>query len=279
MAQKVLVIDDSPQVHVILRSRLADEAVDLLFTRDATTAVSTARHLQPDLILLDAEMADVSGFDICEQLKSDSSTVGIPILIMTGPASTQDKMHGLDLGATDYVAKPFDPAELRARVRSALRTKALSDLLANRAQIDPLTGLWNRAHFLSRLRATVSLAKRANQPAAALLMDIDGFQVINTRFGRTFGDDLLRQVAGLVLSACRAEDIVARWGSDEIAVLTPNTAADKAETIVDRLRDSLAALRLTHRGQPISVSATFTISDISSGIESALRTLEPREAA
>ena len=192
---KILAVDDSVQVHAMLRARLTDEPVELVFCANPRAALSTARQLLPDLVLLDADMPDLSGYDVCDALKTDPATVGIPVLIMTGPASTQDKLRGLDLGATDYVAKPFDPAELRARIRSALRTKRLSDLLANRAQIDPLTGLWNRGHFLSRLRATVSLAKRSNQPVAALLLDIDGFKVINTRFGRAFGDDVLRRVA------------------------------------------------------------------------------------
>ena len=121
-----------------------------------------ARALRPDLILLDVDMPDLSGFAVCRALKSDPATSGIPVIFLTGTTETVAKVQGFDLGAIDYVTKPFDPAELRARVRAALRTKRYVELLAWRAEIDALTGLHNRAHMDRRLAESVAAVTRGD---------------------------------------------------------------------------------------------------------------------
>src|SRR5208283_3238025 len=99
---------------------------------DGLQAQATASMVQPDLILLDVDLPGADGFEICRRLKSDPATAEIPIVFLTGAASTEEKLRGLELGATDYIIKPFDPAELRARVRSSLHTRSLIDLLAQK---------------------------------------------------------------------------------------------------------------------------------------------------
>src|SRR4029078_9741647 len=106
-----------------------------------------AREHRPDLILLDIDMPGRDGFEICADLKSDSLTKSIPVIFLSAEASTSEKIRGLELGAADYVTKPFDAAELLARVRASLRTRRLVDSLSRKALIDGLTGLWNRTYL------------------------------------------------------------------------------------------------------------------------------------
>jgi diguanylate cyclase (GGDEF)-like protein/PAS domain S-box-containing protein len=129
LRQRVLIIDDSESIHALVRARLKDEPVELLNARDGNLGLEIARERTPDLILLDVDMPDPDGFEVCRRLKADAITREIPVIFLTGASSTDQKLKGLELGAIDYIIKPFDPAELRARVKASLRTKQLLDSL------------------------------------------------------------------------------------------------------------------------------------------------------
>src|SRR5438552_5958921 len=246
MPQKVLIIDDSKPIHALLRARLTDEPVELHSAFDGDAGMIAAGNLLPDLILLDVDMPDPDGFEVCRRLKSDPATMNIPVVFLTGVSSTEQKIRGLELGAADYVLKPFDPAELRARVRASLRHKYLLDLLSKKAMLDGLTGLWNRAYFDQMLAANLSLARRSGQPVSIILADVDHFKQVNDRFGHPMGDEALRAIAQAMQASCRMEDIVCRYGGEEFAVIAPNTPAAKAITLGERLRDMVAKLALSH---------------------------------
>lgn len=121
--------------------------------------MSLALTINPDVILLDVQMPNPNGFEVCRRLKDNPSLSNIPVIFLTGVSSTEEKVRGLNLGAIDYVTKPFDDAELRAQVRAALRNKEL-DLLSRKAMIDGLTGLHNRGYLTQRLREELACAKR-----------------------------------------------------------------------------------------------------------------------
>jgi diguanylate cyclase (GGDEF)-like protein/PAS domain S-box-containing protein len=132
--QKLLIIDDSEDIQELVRVWLSQEQLEFHSCCDGLRAQAVASQVCPDLILLDVDLPGVDGFEICRRLKADPITSQIPIVFLTGAASTEEKLRGLELGATDYVVKPFDPAELRARVRSSLHTKNLIDLLAQKEE-------------------------------------------------------------------------------------------------------------------------------------------------
>jgi diguanylate cyclase (GGDEF)-like protein/PAS domain S-box-containing protein len=132
--QKLLIIDDSEDIQELVRVWLSQEGLEFFSCSDGLGAQASASTVRPDLILLDVDLPGVDGFEICRRLKADPVTAEIPIVFLTGAASTEEKLRGLELGATDYVIKPFDPAELRARVRSSLHTKNLIDLLAQKEE-------------------------------------------------------------------------------------------------------------------------------------------------
>jgi len=129
LRQKVLIIDDSESIHALVRARLKDEPVDLLYALDGQRGLDVAVANLPHLILLDVDMPNPDGFEVCRQLKANQATREIPVIFLTGASSTEQKLKGLELGAVDYIIKPFDPAELRARVKASLRTKQLLDSL------------------------------------------------------------------------------------------------------------------------------------------------------
>jgi diguanylate cyclase (GGDEF)-like protein len=262
MSQKVLVVDDSEEIHDLLRARLQAEPIDLRFAADGGTGLALASEWGPDLILLDVDMPDPDGFEVCRRLKADPRTMPIPVVFLTGATSPAEKIRGLDLGAADYVTKPFDAAELRARVRATLRTKYLMDLLAHKAMIDGLTGLWNRTYFESRLSSELAHTRRTGRPLSCVMLDVDHFKRVNDRYGHPFGDEVLRAVGRLLAETCRQEDVACRYGGEEFAILTPGVAAEGAAELAERVRTGVAALALPHRDGPVRVTCSLGVSDL-----------------
>lgn len=259
--QRVLIIEDSRTVHAFLRTHLKDEPVELSAAHDGGQGLELARTLGPDVILLDVEMPGLDGFEVCRRLKADAATRVIPVIFLTGASSTERKIEGLNLGAADYVTKPFDPAELRARVRGALRTKYLLDLLSQKAQVDGLTGLWNRAYLDHRLATEVSKVLRHGGALSCVMLDVDHFKSINDRFGHPCGDEVLRLLGRILLEHCRAEDVVCRYGGEEFAVLTPGVAGAGAASLAERLRAAIAAASFIHAAVAVPLTCSFGVAE------------------
>jgi two-component system, cell cycle response regulator len=254
--QTILVIDDSPDTHTLLGLRLSSEAADLHAAHDGKSGLLMAGALKPDLILLDVNMPDLSGFDVCRALKSDPATSSIPVIFLTGTSDTLAKVEGFDLGAVDYVTKPFEPAELRARVRAALRTKRYVDLLASRAEIDALTGLYNRAHMDRRLAESVAGAATGGHHASIILIDVDHFKSVNDTYGHPFGDTVLQRVADAIASGIKGEDVACRYGGEEFAVVLSATPGEPGREVAERLLGSIRAISLKHKNKAVRVSAS-----------------------
>src|SRR5579863_2083834 len=187
-SQSVLAIDDSPDIHKLLDVRLRPEGLILHHALTADEGLAMARDLKPDLILLDVNLPLVTGFEVCKKLKDDPPTANIPIIFLTGASEVYSKVQGFDLGGVDYVVKPFEPAELRARVRAALRTKRFHDLLSARAHVDGLTGIWNRSYFEQRMAEEISRTQRHGGAVSLVMLDLDHFKRLNDDFGHPFGD-------------------------------------------------------------------------------------------
>jgi diguanylate cyclase (GGDEF)-like protein len=263
MSQRVLVIDDVEAIHSLVKIRLKDEGIDWLSAFDADSGVDLAAQEQPDLILLDVDMPGRDGFTACAALKANPRTIGIPVIFLTASASAEQRVRGLELGALDYVNKPFDSSELRARVRGALRLKYMMDLLAHKAAVDGLTGLWNRVHFDQRLASEMSLSRRNATQLSCIMVDVDHFKLVNDNYGHPFGDFVLRRVAEILMQMCRGEDICCRYGGEEFAVLCPNTAADGAAGLAERMREAIEAEIFECRNTVVRVSCSFGVAEVS----------------
>jgi diguanylate cyclase (GGDEF)-like protein len=258
MSGKVLMIDDSIPLHKLVESRLSDEGMLFNSAFDGATGIALAGVLRPSIILLDVDMPDMNGFEVCRKLKERQETSSIPILFLTAENGLKNKVKGLDLGAADYVTKPFNAEELSARIRATMR---VGRQLEKSAGIDPDTGLWNRAFLSEHLKAQLSLSARTGAPLSCIEVDIDGLKTLNARHGRLFGDTVVRSVAKLLLSNCRAEDVAAvREGGRFCVVLSGRSRSD-AGALAERLSKAVRAMALTCRGKPVPVTCSFGVAD------------------
>lgn len=260
MTQTILIIDDSPDIHQLLKVRLKNLDVSLAHALSGAEGMVKAEEAQPDLILLDVHMPEASGFDVCRDLKANSSTQDIPVIFLTGAADVDQKVLGFELGAVDYIQKPFDSAELNARVRAALRTKRFQDMLAQRAMIDGLTGLWNRTHFEIRLQDEVAATQRYDRPLSLIMLDVDHFKKLNDNHGHPFGDEVLQAVGEALAETARTSDWACRYGGEEFAVILRETNLEGALILAERLRKLIEDLTLRNKGQDVKVTASFGVS-------------------
>lgn len=257
--QTVLIIDDSQDIHHLVGARLKTERVTLLHAYNAREGFELTCKHQPDLLLLDLDMPDTDGLTLCGQLKIESEVAHIPIIFLTGTLDVQTKVRAFDLGAVDYVTKPFDAIELKARVRAALRTKRYHDLLTTKAQIDALTGLWNRGYLNDRLEIEVSVMERKGVPVSLAMIDIDHFKSVNDTYGHPFGDTVIQRIAEVLGEESRESDVACRYGGEEFAVILRDTPSTGAITVAERIRRSVAKLELEEDRKKVSVTVSIGI--------------------
>lgn len=251
----VLVIDDSADVHRLLTARLRHEELELRAANNGDEGVALAKSIKPAIVLLDLDMPSMDGFQVLRTLKSDTATMDMPVIVLSAMASAQDKVAAFDLGAVDYITKPFNLTELRVRVRSALRLHRLVQMLAQRAQIDGLTGLWNRAYFDRRWAEEVAKASRHRHPLTLAMLDVDHFKSINDTFGHPAGDAILQGVARIIQRESRQEDIACRFGGEEFTLIMPSTAPADALNLCERIRMVLeSTVWPRHPGRTVTIS-------------------------
>jgi diguanylate cyclase (GGDEF)-like protein len=234
----VLVAEDSLVVRALLRSQLRERGYVVVEAADGEQALHRARESAPDVVLLDVEMPKVDGFEVLAELKRDPRLADVPVIFITGRTTADDAVRGLDLGAHDYLRKPFEAAELTARVHAAMRTKALQDELraANEELIrhagtDPLTGLANRRALEAELRRLCSRSARHGRPLAVALVAVDGDEP---------DDELVTLGAGRLARRLRQEDVLGRWDHATFALLAPDTDAAGAAALAEALRAVVA---------------------------------------
>lgn len=259
MQQTILAIDDLMESHLMLEMCLKPEGWDIHRALDASDGLHKARTLQPDLIILDLNMPEVDGFELCQRLQADPHTALIPIIFLTAEDDITTKVKGLDLGAVDYVTKPFNAAELRARFRAVLRTKRYQDLLTTHAQVDTLTGLWNRAYFNQQLSKIIPAARYSGHRVCIALLDLDHFKKINDTYGHLFGDRVLQVVSESLVASLRSSDIACRYGGEEFVIILNKASLHGGLAAAQRMRERLATLNLRPKGERVPITASFGV--------------------
>jgi diguanylate cyclase (GGDEF)-like protein len=242
----ILLVDDDRTVVRVL-SHILSDFEPLRFATSGRLALKLARESVPDLVLLDVDMPELSGFEVCKEFKNDASLAHVPIIFITSHESAQLETTGLKLGAADFISKPPHASLVLARVRTYQRLKMLSDTLRSVVKMDFLTGAVTRRQLEKALAQEWLRVLRSGAPLAVLLADIDGFTAYNAEFGEEKGDDCLREVAGaLRLAAHRPTDLLGRYAGGRFALLLPETDAHGASTIAQRAIASVDALQILH---------------------------------
>ena len=193
-------------------------------------------------------------------LKREDATRNIPVIFITALDSPTDEEQGLNLGAVDYIAKPFHPSIVRVRVRNHLQIVHQRRLLEQLAALDGLTGIPNRRRFDESYALEWRRCQRAGQPLSLVVADVDHFKAYNDTLGHAAGDRVLQEVAA-VLRQCarRPGDLAARYGGEEFVLLLPETGAQEAQMLAEELRAKLEARGLTHPASPVGASVTLSI--------------------
>jgi diguanylate cyclase (GGDEF)-like protein len=256
----VLIVDDDPDLRALAHLQLT-EGFDVIQAADGRQCLELAATKAPDVILLDMMMPGMSGAEVLAALSSDPSTADIPIIFLSALSAVEDKVGGLDSGAVDYIAKPFEGTELRARVGAAARTSARHQEALREVGGDALTGLLERSSFEARLVEEISRARRSASSLSIILIDIDQVDQINDRFGRGSGDQLLRDIALRLRQRLRSSDIPFRYGGDEFAVILPDTNVSTAYLAGERLRAAIAESAIEDQ----AITASVGIADHSAG--------------
>ncbi len=237
---RILVADDDPDILFLVCRVLRKAGYEVITATDGIEALALAREHDPDLLVLDVSMPHVGGDAVCEQIQEDGPGAP-PVILLTAHAERSARVSGLDAGAVDYITKPFDHEELCARVRAVLRTKTARDELAVEAATDALTGLLNRSQLGPRVSELVSAARRHGRPLACLMIDLDHFKAVNDTYGHAAGDVVLAEAARRFDSVRRTEDVLIRYGGEEFLALLPDTDAEGAVVVADKLRAALTA--------------------------------------
>jgi len=258
----ILVVDDAKQNRDLLTELLRHE-YRVILAKNGSQALERAQELQPDLILLDVMMPDMSGLQVIQQLKNDDRTRHIPVIFISALDSPGDEERGLDLGAVDYIRKPFHPSIVRKRVRNHLLSVHHRRLLEQLAMIDSLTEIANRRRYDESLENEWRRCARLDLPMSLGIIDVDHFKAYNDHLGHAAGDQALHRIARALQEFVRRPgDLVARYGGEEFALLLPGTEAAAAGKIGNDIQASVAALQLPHPASPISNVVTVSLGGI-----------------
>jgi diguanylate cyclase (GGDEF)-like protein len=241
----LLVDDDSMSVRIL--SRILNEFAPLRFATSGRAALKLARESVPDLMLLDVDMPELSGFEVCKAFKSDPMLREVPIIFITSHESAQLEAKGLELGAADFISKPPHAPLVLARVRTYQRLKLLSDTMRSAIRMDFLTGTVTRRELEKTLTQEWLRAERSAAPLALLLADIQGFAAYNAEFGEERGDVCLKAVAESLRSAAhRPTDLLGRYAGGQFALLLPETDPLGASAVAQRAIDAVNDLHMVH---------------------------------
>jgi diguanylate cyclase (GGDEF)-like protein len=234
---KVLIVDDDPFSARLIHGCLRDAGFSSSYCCDSNEALNLVLSELPDLIILDVAMPGIDGFNLCRRVRAHPALQFTPVIFVTRKGDLEQRVKGLEVGGNDYVAKPFEPQELVARVRSHLVRLAELRSMAVR---DGLTRCFNHKYFKMRLEQEAARSLRYDEPLTVAMIDIDHFKQINDRHGHPMGDEALRHLASLVVATVRSTDVVARYGGEEFGLLFVQSGLPEASIIANRIRERVA---------------------------------------
>lgn len=247
---RILIVDDDPLQRRLLQASLIRVGHEVIETVDGAAAWDLLQRDPIPLVITDWMMPILSGLDLIERIRAANFETYTYIILVTAKDKKEDVVKGLEAGADDYLTKPFDPNEMRARVQIGERILSLESRLRESleqlhvmATYDSLTGLLSRRAIYERAQTELDRAEREAGSMSLIMLDIDHFKRVNDLYGHLIGDQALRMAAGTLLQNKRSYDLAGRWGGEEFLLVLPDTTLHEAGIIAERVRKSVEDLR------------------------------------
>lgn len=269
---RVLVAEDEPVSRLQLQGLLRKWGYNVVAAADGPEALRWLEKApdSPRLVVLDRMMPGVDGLEVCRRIRRAGPEPYVYIILLTGEDRKEDVLEGFAAGADDYITKPFDVQELKARVQTGARIVELQEqLIAAREQVrlqglrDSLTHVLNRVAFFEIFEREVARARRNRTSLTLVMGDIDHFKQINDKFGHLSGDAVLRETARRLRVTQRASDAVGRYGGEEFVILAPDCAVAGAVLLAERFREAISAEPMVITGGSLTVTMSFGVATTS----------------
>jgi diguanylate cyclase (GGDEF)-like protein len=256
----LLIVDDTVVNLDILIDLL--EGYDVIDTTNGKDALKIVQDENIDLILLDIMMPSMDGYKVCQKLKENPKTKGIPVIFITAKTDEKSIEKAFDIGGADYITKPFKPKELLARVKRELHIQDLQNELKLLAATDPLTKLYNRRYFTQTAKHIFDLARREKKDLSLIMLDIDKFKNVNDTYGHDVGDMVIVALANQLIEYHRQSDIACRFGGEEFVILLPNTSLDNAVSLAQDIRLDVENLNIQTNNSQLKFTISLGVSKV-----------------
>ena len=258
--RRILIADDDEHTRNLLRDLCDTAGYQVLTATDGDDALAVIEAESPDLVLLDLAMPRKDGFSLLRELRESSAWADLPVIILTAMGDMDGKIRGMELGADDYVTKPFKLIELQTRVNSALLVReyrkklmAAEEELAQLRAVDPITGAGTYSQLKASLDGEIARSRRYGRPAAALLFGFDDYQGMRYQLGREKCDELVAGMAKEIRGSLRGADRLFRMDVDEFVILLPETDLQGSRVAAQRLGKIVNGIKVTGRNGPVPV--------------------------
>jgi two-component system cell cycle response regulator len=258
----ILVIEDHPDQRDLLSIVLRREGYRVITAANGVEALEKLRAEHVHIALSDIMMPKMDGFELIKTIRSDAELKSLYLILITARIQEGDRVRGLDLGADDYITKPFSFSELLARIRVGSRVIQYQQHLEYQTQTDSLTGLYNRRAFEKKMTDEFERSSRYNHPLSLLILDIDNFKVINDTYGHNGGDAALVKISEILRTTTRQSDFPSRFGGEEFVLILPETdhgnAILAAEKVLAEIRSSVFSTNNGYFTLTVSVGISST---------------------
>jgi len=239
--EKILVVEDRVSDVIFLKKILEKEKYDVVYAENGKDALSIVENNTPDLVILDIVLPDIDGFEICKRIRSNNKLISLPVLFYSAIKTIDDKLLGLEMGASDFLSKSADERELIARIKNLLKAKRKVDSAISSSFYDSLTNVYSPQYLELRINEECIRSRRYKRDFSCMLMGVDNFKVINNTFGLNTGDRMLKKIAELLVRNIRSADEVCRYKDDEFGVILRETNLRGAFALAERIRDFISS--------------------------------------